>query len=264
METQTINQNPSTYTVNTPIYEGPLDLLLNLIERAELDITTLALAQVTDQFLFHIREIKEVAFDEVSSFLVIAAKLMQIKSEALLPRPPDPEPGEENVSDDLVRQLIIYKRYKEIAGFLNTRELNGLHTFLRMAPPPKVEGKLDLSNVGINDLINAAIEVFSRIRVTTPVGPNLIPEKVSIVDKIKHITRTLRIKSVSSFRGLLSKKSSKVEIVVTFLAMLELVKRYLIIADQKTLFGEIILKPTDSWDDLADIGTEFSEGGHDL
>lgn len=264
METQSIEQNFPTYTVDTPIYEGPLDLLLKLIERAELDITSLALAQVTDQFLSHIRDMKEVAFDEVSSFLVIAAKLMQIKSEALLPRPPEPEPGEEDLSDDLVRQLIIYKRYKEIADFLNERESQGMHTYLRMAPPPKVEGKLDLSDVDLNDLINAAIEVFSRIKESPSVGPNLIPHRVSIVDRIKHITTTLRRKSTSSFRGLLSKRSNKVEIVVTFLAMLELVKRHLIIAEQETIFGEITLKPTETLDDIKDLDTEFSESGYDL
>ena len=78
----------SAYTVTTPVYEGPLDLLLQLIERAELDITRLALAQVTDQYLVHIRALTNLAAEEVSAFLVIASRLIQIKSEALLPRPP--------------------------------------------------------------------------------------------------------------------------------------------------------------------------------
>ncbi|MBW8010000.1 MAG: hypothetical protein FVQ83_01995 [Chloroflexi bacterium] len=264
MESHTIDQYPPSYTVATPIFEGPLDLLLQLIKRAELDITNLALAQVTDQFLLHIKDIQEVAFDEVSSFLVIASKLMQIKSEALLPRPPEIEPGEEDVSDDLVRQLIIYKRYKEIAEFLNERESLGLRTYLRMAPPPKVDGKLDLSGVNIDDLINAAVQVFSRIKESSPIGPKVTPYRVSIVEKIKHITATLREKRASSFKSLLGKTSTKVEIVVTFLAMLELVKRYLIIADQEVLFGEIKLKPTEGWDDLPDIESEFSEADYDL
>src|SRR5512142_2951374 len=105
------------YRVNTPIYEGPLDLLLQLIERAELDITTLALAQVTDQYLAHLKEIqKENASGqnaaEVSGFLVIAARLLQIKSAALLPRMPV-EAGEEEEEDPgeaLARQLVTYKR----------------------------------------------------------------------------------------------------------------------------------------------------------
>src|SRR5512135_468158 len=103
------------YTVNTPVYQGPLDLLLQLIERAELDITRLALAQVTDQYLAHLRAMQDAPAEEVSAFLVIAAKLLQIKSEALLPRPPVRVEGEEDPGEALARQLIIYKRYREIA-----------------------------------------------------------------------------------------------------------------------------------------------------
>ena len=84
------------YNVQTPVYEGPLDLLLNLIEHTELDITTVSLAMVTDQYLVHINSMEELNADEISAFLVIAAKLIQIKSEALLPRPPTREAGEED------------------------------------------------------------------------------------------------------------------------------------------------------------------------
>jgi hypothetical protein len=92
------------YTVNTPVYEGPLDLLLQLIERAELDITAIALAAVTDQYLTYIRALQNNARpDEISAFLVIATKLIQIKSEALLPRPPVREVGEEDPGESLVR-----------------------------------------------------------------------------------------------------------------------------------------------------------------
>ena len=111
----------TNYTVVTPIYEGPLDLLLLLIERAELDITSLALAQVTDQYLEHLRNISDLSPDEVSAFLVIAARLLQIKSEALLPRPPQREPGEEDPGEALARQLILYKRFKELANLLAQR-----------------------------------------------------------------------------------------------------------------------------------------------
>ena len=135
------------YTVQTPVYEGPLDLLLDLIERAELDITEVSLALVTDQYLAYISGIEELNADEISAFLVIAAKLLQIKSEALLPRPPAREPGEEDAGRSLVDQLRLYKRFKEIGGWLNARRDSNLQTFLRIAPPPKVEPKLDLSNI---------------------------------------------------------------------------------------------------------------------
>jgi segregation and condensation protein A len=103
-------QDGSLYQVITPVYEGPLDLLLHLIERAELDITKLALAEVTDQFLEHLGQIQEQKAEEVSAFIVIASRLVQIKSEVLLPRPPIREPGEEDPGEALAQQLIAYKR----------------------------------------------------------------------------------------------------------------------------------------------------------
>ena len=100
------------YTVHTSVYEGPLDLLLDLIEHAELDITSVSLATVTDQYLASIKNIEQINADEISAFLVIAAKLLQIKSEALLPRPPARPAGEEDIGRSLVDQLKLYKRYK--------------------------------------------------------------------------------------------------------------------------------------------------------
>jgi segregation and condensation protein A len=100
------------YTVRTTVYEGPLDLLLDLIERAELDITSVSLALVTDQYLAYIKNLERINADEVSAFLVIAAKLLQIKSEALLPRPPTRPAGEEDAGRSLVDQLKLYKRFK--------------------------------------------------------------------------------------------------------------------------------------------------------
>ena len=113
----------SNYSVETPVFEGPLDLLLQLIERAELDITSFSLAMVTDQYLQYIRNLPEKIAEEVSAFLVIATRLIQIKSEALLPRPPTREVGEEDPGEALARQLIAYKRYRQIADLLAQREL---------------------------------------------------------------------------------------------------------------------------------------------
>jgi Segregation and condensation protein ScpA len=128
----------SAYTVQLPVFEGPLDLLLHLIERAELDITRVALAQVTDQFLGYLAAMQERHMDEVVSFLVIAARLLQIKSEALLPRPPQREAGEEDPGEELARQLRLYKAFKKSAEFLQQRESLGLRSYLRLAPPPRV------------------------------------------------------------------------------------------------------------------------------
>ena len=117
----------------------PLDLLLDLIEQAELDITSVSLATVTDQYLASIKNLEKLNADEISAFLVIAAKLLQIKSEALLPRPPTHPTGEEDIGRSLVDQLKLYKRYKEIGVWMNERQQANLRTYLRVAPPPKIE-----------------------------------------------------------------------------------------------------------------------------
>src|SRR5512143_987678 len=166
----TLLSRDTQYTVHTPVYEGPLDLLLDLIQRAELDITTVSLALVTNQYLEYVHGLEQAHADEISLFLVMAARLLQIKSEALLPRPPVRAPGEEDLAQSLVDQLKLYKRFKEIGGWLNERQELGLRTFLRVAPPPKVEPKLDLSNLTLEKLIAAAQEAFAKERSKQPLG----------------------------------------------------------------------------------------------
>jgi segregation and condensation protein A len=157
------------YQVSTPVYEGPLDLLLQLIERAELDITRLALAQVTDQYLVHLRALEVQDPAEVSAFLVIASRLIQIKSAALLPRPPASEniTVEEDPGEALARMLIQYRRFKLLAASLQDRDDNNQHTYLRTAPPPvQVDAHLDMTGIGLIDLVQAARQVlFNRTNV---------------------------------------------------------------------------------------------------
>ena len=255
----TANQQISNYTIDTPVYEGPLDLLLQLIEHSELDITKLSLALITDQFLEYLHQLIEVAADEVSAFLVIAAKLLQIKSEALLPRPPDREPGEEDPGDALAKQLIAYKRYREIAGILMQREEAGLRTYLRLAPPPKLEGNFDLAGLTIEDIIAAAQDIFADINLADALINVVPPSRITIREKIYLITDSLRKHPNLAFRSLISKGHSRLEIVVTFLAVLELIKRHLVTFSQDSLFGEISLEVSESWDNLDELETEFGE-----
>jgi segregation and condensation protein A len=245
------------YTVHTPVYEGPLDLLLNLIEHAELDITSVSLAMVTDQYLVYINGLEQINADEISAFLVIAAKLLQIKSEALLPRPPAREPGEEDVGRSLVDQLKLYKRFKEIGAWLYERQQANLRTHLRIAPPPKVEPKLDMSNLTLEQLVAAAQEAFAKEKEKTPLGDVIAPPRVTIREKIDLIAKTMKEVERSTFRALLDQGASRLEIVVTFLAMLELVKRYRIYAHQEGLFSDIELERMEEWTDDEEIEIEF-------
>ena len=245
------------YTVHTSVYEGPLDLLLNLIEHAELDVTSVSLASVTDQYLAYIRGLEQINADEISAFLVIAAKLLQIKSEALLPRPPARAADEEDVGRSLVDQLKLYKRFKEIGGWMNARQQANLRTFLRVAPPPKVEPKLDLSNLTLEKLVNAAEEAFAKERTKQPLGVIIAAPRVTIREKIDMIAKVMKDVERSSFRALLNPGASRLEIVVTFLAMLELVKRYRIHAHQEDLFTDIEINRMEEWKEDEEIDIEF-------
>jgi segregation and condensation protein A len=249
----------SQYTVVTSVYEGPLDLLLQLIERAELDITSLALAQVTDQYLEHLRSLSEHRPEEVSAFLVIASRLLQIKSEALLPRPPQREPGEEDPGEALARQLIIYKRFKELANLLLLRETGHWRTYPRQAPPPILDLSVDLSGLTIEDLLLAAQQVFSQ-QTNYPVLSSVVPlPRITIREKIAIIADYLRLNHEGTFDQLLGDRRYRLDIVVTFLALLELVKRRMILAQQEGLFSQISFKPTEAWSDDTSFELEFGE-----
>jgi segregation and condensation protein A len=245
------------YSVQTPIFEGPLDLLLNLIERAELDITSVSLAAVTDQYLTYINGLELMRADEISAFLVIAAKLLQIKSEALLPRPPARMPGEEDVGKSLVDQLRLYKRFKEIGGWLHARQQANLRTYLRIAPAPKVEPKLDLSNLTIEKLVAAAVIAFAKEKEKQPLGLLIAAPRITIREKIDLISKTLKDAERSTFRALLDSGASRLEIVVTFLALLELIKRYHVVAQQQGLFNEIEIDRMADWNDDEEMELEF-------
>ena len=245
------------YTVHTPAYEGPLDLLLDLIERAELDITSVSLASVTDQYLASLKDLEQLNADEISAFIVIAAKLLQIKSEALLPRPPAHPASEEDLGRSLVDQLKLYKRYKEIGLWMNERQEADWRTYLRVAPPPKVEPKLDLTNLTLEKLVSAAEEAFAKDRNKQPLGVIIAAPRVTIREKIDLITKVMKEVEHSTFRALLEPGASRLEIVVTFLAMLELVKRYHIYANQSELFSDIEIDRMEEWKEDEEIDIEF-------
>jgi segregation and condensation protein A len=249
----------NNYTVQLPVYAGPLDLLLQLIERDELDITRVALAQVTDQFLAYMKVLETMNLGDIADFLVIAARLILIKSEALLPRPVERQPGEEDPGDELARQLIAYKRYKQIAATLHLREEAGLRTYLRLAPPPKVEATLDLSGVTTLHLLAAVQHALALSPDKPALGTVVAVPKVTIRDQIRLIARSLRAGSGQiGFQAMLSQAQSRMEIVVTFLAVLELIKRRKIEARQEQPFGDIQLVVLADWseEELAELEFE--------
>jgi segregation and condensation protein A len=244
------------YTVTIPVYEGPLDLLLQLIEHAELDITTVSLALVTDQYIAYIHQM-QVPADEISAFLVMAARLIQIKSEALLPRPPVLKAGEEDLGESLARQLRIYKRFKELSNWLDDRVTRHLRTYLRVAPPPKIEARLDLSDITLADLMAAAEGIFAEEAEKQALGTVISAPRITIREKIALIAERLGLSRNATFSGLLGRKPTRMEVVVTFLALLELVKRYRVSARQESLFSDIRIEKLEEWGPDEDLEIEF-------
>ncbi len=253
---------PSPYTVQLPVYEGPLDLLLELIERAELDITKVSLAQVTDQYLEHIRGMQDAPIENLASFLVIAARLIQIKSEALLPRPVLREPGEEDPGDALTRQLVAYKKYKQVAIALAEREAAGLRSYVRLAPPPRqIPTKLDLEGVRLEDLRRALLEALAAQPEMPALQGSVVPPRVTIRGKIREIVAGLKRARRLSFRSLVRSARTRLEIVISFIALLELIKQRQIEVSQEALFGDIEVTPGPSWTEDQELAfdLEFEE-----
>ena len=247
----------TAYQVQIPIYEGPFDLLLDMIERAELDITAVSLALVTEQYLAYMHSLEQSNPDDISSFLIIAARLLQIKSEALLPRPIKREPGEEDVGAMLVEQLRLYKRIKEVGAWLEARQAAGLTSYLRVAAPPKFEPKLDPSSLSLPKFMVAANSVFARAAEKEPLGSVIAAPTVTIREKIDLIARTLRQLRRASFRGLLTDGATRLEVVVTFLALLELIKRYRVQVQQSALFSDINIDQLEDWGEGDEMELEF-------
>jgi segregation and condensation protein A len=259
MELKIEHRQTSNYTVTVPVFEGPLDLLLQLIEHAELDITSVSLAMVTDQYLSYIHQIPDIAANEISAFLVIAAKLIQIKSEALLPRPPSREANAEDPGTSLIHQLQIYKQFKEIANWLQDREVNGLRTYLHIASPPKLELHFDISDITVDDLFLAAFDIFQNEQEKQNLDKIIKAPRITIREKIALISSHLTKGRLTSFNEILGKSTSRLEIVVTFLALLELIKRYRVSAQQDLLFSDIKIEPITEFNDTDEFEIEFGE-----
>lgn len=251
----------TTYTVRLPVYEGPLDLLLELIERSELDITKIALAQVTDQYLVHLRQMAERDLGDLASFLVVAARLLQIKSEALLPRPPERQAGEEDPGDALARQLILYRQFKQAAFTLAARLEAGLHSYARLAPPPRGEPHLDLGTLSLDELRRTLQQVLAAARAAPELAESVAAPRISLRHKIALIFEALRRHGRMDFRDLLRRSRSRLEVVVSFLAVLELIKQRQILARQERPFDVIEIVPGADWkpDQEFELELEFDE-----
>jgi segregation and condensation protein A len=230
------------YKVKLEIFEGPLDLLLYLIKRDEIDIYEISIERITRQYLEYLQAFKELNIDLAGEFVAMAANLIYLKSRSLLPvdqQPPEEDAEEDDPRWELIRQLIEYKKFKEAAAQLHLRELEQERIFTREeGSSPPAEGLLRLGEVGIFQLINAFQNVVKRVEARQDLQE--IPgERFSVSEKIDTILQRVEAGGRIPFSDLFGAIVSRLEVVVTFIALLELIRLKQVRAIQKNIFDEI-------------------------
>jgi segregation and condensation protein A len=237
-------------------FEGPLDLLLHLIDKSEIDIQNISVTKITDQYMEYLGAMQEMELDITSEFLVMAATLLSIKSRMLLPKPPvteEPwliaeEDGDLDPREELIRKLIEYRKFKSVAGQLRDREWERSQVFTREASDltpyqPHKQQWNPVQGLHAEDLIRAFRKAMLRMA-----GRNRIAtirrDEISVKDRINDIILTLKTQSTDGrmlFSQIIGDGLDRQEIVVTFLALLELMKRNWISCYQNRLFDDIVV-----------------------
>ncbi|MEM1084757.1 MAG: segregation/condensation protein A [Verrucomicrobiota bacterium] len=243
----------SEYKVRLEIFEGPLDLLLYLIKKDEVDIQDISISRITGQYLSYIETFKLLNIDLAAEFIVMAANLMYLKSRTLLPR--QEQPPEEDAEDDdprweLIRQLIEYKKFKDAAGFLSRKEIEQEDSFALRTDQPKVEeGQAPLAEVSIFDLIQAFQNVLKRFEESHELN-DIVDDRFTVADKLEMLLSRFNPGESAPFDTLFESAATKAEVIVTFLAVLELMKMNQFVLRQGEIFGRIEIERKDHGEPL--------------
>jgi len=214
----------SDYTFRLEGFEGPLDLLLHLIQKNELDIFNIPIALITEQYLEYLQLMKVLNLDMAGEYLLMASTLLHIKSRMLLPKSAEGEEEEEDPRAELVRRLLEYQRYKEAAGELEKRPMLDRDVFIRLMPE-EFEAIPEEERIDVNlfELLEAFRKILERAR--SEAIHEVLLEPLSVEDKIQEILTLLeREKRSTAFHHLFPEQASRRVIVITLLAILELVK----------------------------------------
>src|SRR6478752_4795528 len=216
----------NTYSVKLPTFEGPLDLLLHLIEEHELNVMDIPIAFVAKKFVEYITLMEELNIDVASEYLVMAATLTHIKSKMLLPVPPADQEDDDELGLDpraeLVRRLLEYQKYKRAAEQLGGGGVLERNVFVRGLPAPSVEGPAPLAGLSLFKLLDAFQSVLSRA--TVKVDHQIDLERFSITDRINQLVDLLQLHKRCTFEQLFEGASSRIDLIITFLALLEMTR----------------------------------------
>ena len=248
------------YVVHLPVFEGPLDLLLHLIEKRQMEITTISLVAVTDQYLAYLQqwESEKLPLGNMAAFVSIAARLLFIKSQSLLPHSSQAETTSEvesavAMAEDLQRHLLEYKLAKEIASYLRKREEAGLQTYGRSGLLAGIEAQLawtppTLVGLEAQSLARAFQRLLELAAKEATDGADFLPTaRVRVSERIAEILSYLHERECVLLAEILEKEHSRLVIIVTFLAVLELWKLERISVSQEELMGPMVLERGEKW-----------------
>jgi segregation and condensation protein A len=238
------------YQIKINNFEGPFDLLFHLIEKAEVDIYDIPIAEITNQYLEYIYQMESLDLDVASEFVLMAATLIQIKSKMLLPNEPSPLDEIAVAIDDpraeLIEKLLEYKRYKEASAQLKVMEEKYINVFYKHAEIiDDIEEENILKDISLDDILRAFKDVIDRFTSSQNIDNlerQILPEEYTVDDKMNDIREYMNINKKVLFSDLLTMSIDRLEAIITFLALLEMIRLREIIVYQTKVYGEIILE----------------------
>ncbi len=234
------------YQVKLGVFEGPLDLLLHLIRKHELDIYDIPIVMITQQYIEYLKLMETLNLDIAGEFLVMAATLIYIKSRTLLPSTSEEEAEPEDPRAQLVQQLLEYKRFKNVAQQLRECEEEREEIFTRQAPPPEdlVSNEDPGLEVSLFELLRCFQQVIDRVGQAEYYEVSA-PGSINIEQQTEFILNKLLVHKQLSFEDLFEAQDTKLKLIVTFLALLELIRQQQVLVRQPVPFGQILIYAVD-------------------
>lgn len=232
------------YVVTIDNFDGPLDLLLHLIKEQDIDIYDIKIEDITKQYLDYIRHMKELNLEIASEYLVMASELIEMKSKMLLPKKKEKEEDdyEEDPRELLIERLLAYKKYKEVTSEFKDLELNRKMVFTREPDNLNRYVKEDENSedLGVTDLIDAFNNLLKRKELDRPIATKITKKELSVTEKVNKIKNILRNKKKINFEDIFE-VSTKEEVIISFLSVLEMVKKDEILLTQEGNFKNIVI-----------------------
>lgn len=232
------------YKVTIDNFDGPLDLLLHLIKEQNIDIYDIKLEEITNGYLNYIKKMKELNLSIASEYLVMASELLEIKSKMLLPKKEkmDEDNYEEDPKEALIEKLLLYKKYKEVTSIFKSLEKERKLVFSKAPENLNIYVKEEENNesFSIDDLVNAFNELLKRKELEKPISTKITKKELSVTEKVSKIKNILKLKKTINFEDIFEEES-KQEIIISFLSVLEMVKKDEIVLRQDGNFKSIVI-----------------------